>query len=119
MWVLEVLVLLLTRLLGCIDDGLRIRLRWAYHNSLWEKLLTANRFVRAAEHGCLVASRSEGYTWLPAFHAPNAAEVVNTTGAGSAFLGGFAVGLQMEEGIRGAACYGIVAASFAVEQIGR
>ena len=74
--------------------------------------------IRAAEHGCLVACRSEAFTWFPAFYAPRSTEVKDPTGAGNAFLGGFAVGLQKCGNPFEAATYGSVAASFALEQIG-
>ena len=73
--------------------------------------------VRAAEHGCLVACRS-AFTWFPAFYAPGSPEVKDPTGAGNAFLGGFAVGILKCGDVTGAASYGSVAASFALEQIG-
>lgn len=74
--------------------------------------------VRAAEHGCLVGSRSEALSWLPAFYALNAPEVVDATGAGNAFLGGFSIGLHAKLNIVDATSYGNIAASFALEQIG-
>ncbi|OCL13399.1 pfkB family kinase [Glonium stellatum] len=74
--------------------------------------------IRAAEHGCLTASRSERFTWLPAYYALNAAEVIDPTGGGNAFLGGLAIGLQETASFAEAASYGSVAASFALEQIG-
>lgn len=74
--------------------------------------------VRAAEHGCLVSCRSEGFAWVPAFYAPDSPEVKDPTGAGNAFLGGFTVGLQKHNSPSEAASYGSVAASFALEQIG-
>ncbi|KAJ5641905.1 hypothetical protein N7490_005905 [Penicillium lividum] len=79
--------------------------------------------VRAGEHGCLVQSRNISPKWLPPFYESNSVEgkassVVDPTGAGNAFLGGFAVGyIQTGEAIQ-AACYGSVAASFTLEQIG-
>ncbi|KAL8949158.1 MAG: hypothetical protein Q9222_004707 [Ikaeria aurantiellina] len=74
--------------------------------------------IRAAEHGCLISSRTEACTWLPAFYAPNASQVIDTTGAGNTFFGGFSLGLQASAGLVEAAVYGNVAASFAMEQIG-
>lgn len=75
--------------------------------------------IRAAEHGCLVACRSEeAFTWFPAFYAPQSTKVKDPTGAGNAFLGGFAIGLQQCNNPLEAATYGTVAASFALEQIG-
>ena len=45
--------------------------------------------------------------------------MVDPTGAGNAFLGGYSIGyLQTGGDIEQAACYGSVAASFALEQVG-
>ncbi|KPI45541.1 uncharacterized protein AB675_763 [Cyphellophora attinorum] len=44
--------------------------------------------------------------------------VVDTTGAGNAFLGGFAIGLWRTGDPMRAACYGAVSSSFVVQQIG-
>lgn len=84
--------------------------------------------IRAAEHGCLVMSRSQPARWLPAYyrppeHVPNASRqrefnVVDATGAGNTFLGSFAIGWQKTSDIIQAAMYGNVGASFAIEQIG-
>lgn len=74
--------------------------------------------VRAAEHGCLVVSQAAGPTWLPAFHQTDSDHVVDPTGAGNAFLGGFSIGYQKTMCYIQAAHYGHVAASFIVEQIG-
>ena len=82
--------------------------------------------VRAGDQGCFVKSHTE-QKWLPAYHAPQGdigatacvSKVVDTTGAGNAFLGGLAIGLSMvAKDATFAACVGNVAASFAVEQIG-
>ncbi|KAM3414066.1 Uncharacterized protein BST61_g10726 [Cercospora zeina] len=62
--------------------------------------------IRCAEHGCLIMAR------------PGSENVVNTTGAGNAFLGGFAIGHQETGSYVEAAKYGGVAASFVVEQVG-
>lgn len=74
--------------------------------------------VRAAEHGCLVVSRGNNATWLPAFHHSDSDRVIDPTGAGNAFLGGFAIGYLETMCYTQAAHYGQVAASFVVEQIG-
>ena len=82
--------------------------------------------VRAGDQGCFVKSQSlrKG---LPAYYAPpekpeaipHASKVVDTTGAGNAFLGAFAVGfLTSSSDAIFAACAGNVAASFVVEQVG-
>ncbi|KJX98665.1 pfkB family carbohydrate kinase like protein [Zymoseptoria brevis] len=74
--------------------------------------------VRAAEHGCLVMSHKIGAVWLPAVYPSESPKVVDTTGAGNAFLGGFAMGLLESGDFVLAAKYGQVAASFAIEQVG-
>ncbi|MCJ1444920.1 MAG: hypothetical protein MMC23_005424 [Stictis urceolatum] len=80
--------------------------------------------VRRGEWGCYIATLNSTTT-MPAYHeGPQAsARVVDPTGAGNAFLGGFCIGMldgnssKMTAIQRGAA-YGSVAASFAVEQVG-
>ncbi|KAF2681156.1 pfkB family kinase [Lentithecium fluviatile CBS 122367] len=79
---------------------------------------TGNIVIRAAEHGALSMSRTSRPTWLPAYYPKGAPEVVDTTGAGNAFLGGFIAGWQRTGDVRDAVGYGHVAASFAVEGIG-
>jgi sugar/nucleoside kinase (ribokinase family) len=49
---------------------------------------------------------------------PGSDKVVDTTGAGNAFLGGAAVGYLQHHDFSLAAAYGSVAASFAVETVG-
>ncbi|KAF2498728.1 pfkB family kinase [Lophium mytilinum] len=72
----------------------------------------------AGQYGSLTMSRSESAVWMPAFYELGATQVIDPTGAGNAFLGGFGVGLQRTETLAEAAAYGSVAASFALEQIG-
>ena len=74
--------------------------------------------IRAAEHGCFVAGGAEAPAWFPAFYATGAPKVIDPTGAGNAFLGGFTIGFQKSRNISEAACFANVAASFALEQIG-
>ncbi|KAL4964321.1 pfkB family carbohydrate kinase superfamily [Aspergillus stella-maris] len=79
--------------------------------------------IRAGENGCLVAARNISFTWLPPFYGPGAAgerdaKVVDATGAGNAFLGAFGVGYVKTGDAIEAACYGAVAASLALEQVG-
>lgn len=62
-------------------------------------------------------SKNTEATWLPAFHS-TAEKVVNTTGAGNAFLGGFAIGHDETGCYVQAARYGQIAASFMIEQVG-
>ncbi|KAM6525726.1 hypothetical protein FALCPG4_011261 [Fusarium falciforme] len=73
--------------------------------------------VRCGEHGCFTMTKDEAI-WLPSFHTAASCQIVDTTGAGNAFLGGFTVGLQTTGDLREAAILGTVAASFALEQIG-
>jgi hypothetical protein len=74
--------------------------------------------VRAAEHGCLIVSRSITPKWLPAYCDPGAKELIDNTGASNTFLGGLVVG-HGETGDRvTAAAYGVVSASLVVEQLG-
>lgn len=74
--------------------------------------------VRCAEHGCLVMSRDIAPTWLPAFFEAGSERVVDATGGGNAFLGGFAAGYEVTGSFVEAAKYGNVAASFVIEQVG-
>jgi hypothetical protein len=57
--------------------------------------------------------------WLPAYHGKDDAEtVLDPTGGGNGFLGGLAVGLARGKEIVEAAAWGVVAASFCIEQVG-
>ncbi|KAF5018782.1 hypothetical protein F66182_9232 [Fusarium sp. NRRL 66182] len=75
--------------------------------------------IRCGEHGCKILTRCRPEAeWFPAFYDSDSPKIVDTTGAGNAFLGGFAVGLQTTKDARQAAILGSVAASFALEQVG-
>lgn len=57
--------------------------------------------------------------WLPAWHTEGMAEsVIDPTGGGNGFLGGLAVGLARGKEVVEAATWGVVAASFCIEQVG-
>ena len=78
--------------------------------------------VRAGAGGCYVATRETSF-WMPAYHT-DPAKVVDPTGGGNAFCGGFSVCVA-RSGYSGnatvlkeAAAWGSVAASFAIEQVG-
>ena len=82
--------------------------------------------IRAGDQGCFVKSQTV-QTWLPAYYAPQdiveansrVSKVVDTTGAGNAFLGALTISLLTCSGDAIlAACAGNVAASFVVEQVG-
>ncbi|KAL8306022.1 hypothetical protein RB600_008749 [Gaeumannomyces tritici] len=79
--------------------------------------------VRCGEHGCVTMSQGAAGAsaeWLPPYHDAgcSAVAVVDPTGAGNAFLGGFALGLLETGDSRQAAVRGSVSASFALEQFG-
>jgi sugar/nucleoside kinase (ribokinase family) len=74
--------------------------------------------VRAGTEGCVIKSRSMRPYWPPAFYQPGDQKVIDHTGAGNAFLGGFTAGL-LQTGCPKEAChFGSVAATFALEQLG-
>jgi sugar/nucleoside kinase (ribokinase family) len=81
--------------------------------------------VRAGKDGCYGAILENGNPrdfWLPPFHQ-DSRKVVDPTGGGNGFLGGFAIGFvrSSNQGVRRvveAAVYGSVAASFCIEQVG-
>ncbi|KAK4140968.1 uncharacterized protein C8A04DRAFT_39498 [Dichotomopilus funicola] len=72
--------------------------------------------IRCGEYGCMVAARSYSTRWFPAFHGSS--RVLCATGAGNAFLGGFAVTLSTTSDLTEATIAGVVAASFVIEQVG-
>ncbi|KAJ5626498.1 hypothetical protein N7528_003925 [Penicillium herquei] len=80
--------------------------------------------IRAGEQGCLIQSWDLPPIWLPPFYdsesgyGQQAVGVVDPTGAGNAFLGGFGVGFIQTKDTVTAACFGTVSASIALEQIG-
>lgn len=79
--------------------------------------------IRAGKHGSLVTAHNLPLTWIPPFYGPEQRadrnrRIVDTTGAGNAFLGAYAVGFLQTGDVVKAACYGSVGASFALEQVG-
>jgi sugar/nucleoside kinase (ribokinase family) len=85
---------------------------------LIERLITAGAEVvalRQGERGALVQRADSGETWqIPAYSVP----VVDPTGAGNAFCGGFVAGWVESGDLRQAGLCGVVAASFLLEQVG-
>lgn len=73
--------------------------------------------IRSGELGVLILSAA-GPQWLPAFYEGRSRKVVDPTGAGNAFLGGFTVSFCESGDPREASICGTVAASFALEQFG-
>jgi sugar/nucleoside kinase (ribokinase family) len=71
--------------------------------------------VRQGEKGATIHHAESGETWhIPAFET----SVIDPTGAGNAFCGGFLAGWVQTGDLRLAGLYGTVAASFLVEQVG-
>ena len=72
--------------------------------------------LRMGERGSLVAQRgaSEAH-YIPAVAV---AELIDQTGAGNAYCGGFLVGWQRTGDVALAGCYGAAAASFTLEYVG-
>jgi sugar/nucleoside kinase (ribokinase family) len=79
---------------------------------------TGTLIVRAGVDGALAMRHDEPTVHVPAFHAKGSDKVVDATGAGNAFLGGYIAGWLREGSVKEALCYGAVASSFAIEQIG-
>ena len=71
--------------------------------------------LRMGAAGSLVAGQGEATVAVPAVIAPR---IVDVTGAGNAYCGGFLVGLAETGDLGQAGRYGAVSASFAVEQFG-
>ncbi|KAK5940772.1 hypothetical protein PMZ80_007189 [Knufia obscura] len=79
--------------------------------------------VRASEHGCLIMGEGVAAVWQGPYYDSKYAgcetgKIADTTGAGNAFLGGFAVGCDLTGDLREAGRFGSVAASLMVEQVG-
>ncbi|KAF1842052.1 Ribokinase-like protein [Cucurbitaria berberidis CBS 394.84] len=74
--------------------------------------------IRAGEHGSLATQNAAKKVWLPPYYQDGATKVVDPTGAGNTFLGGFIEGWKRSQDIAEASAFGNVAASFALEQIG-
>lgn len=90
-----------------------------FRNRLLQKLGKAIHIVvRAGEHGCFFIYDEGGSRWLPPYYKLGSPKVVDPTGAGNTFLGAVAAVLERGCSLFEAACFGTVAASFAVEQIG-
>ncbi|GAB4162954.1 MAG: hypothetical protein Fur0021_37640 [Candidatus Promineifilaceae bacterium] len=73
---------------------------------------------RGADGVLLYEREPERVTELAAFHAPGDPRVIDVTGAGDAFCGGFMVGLDRTGDPRQAACYGLASASLVIEGYG-
>lgn len=73
--------------------------------------------IRCGADGAVVFSQTGTVSWFPAYHEDTPEKVIDPTGGGNSFLGGFALGF-IENNINKAGVYGNVAAGLAIEQIG-
>jgi len=72
--------------------------------------------LRMGEKGSLAGQQGKSdLLYVPAIPV---AEIVDQTGAGNAYCGGFLVGWNRTRDLRTASCYGAVSASFALEDVG-
>ncbi|KAF8204950.1 Ribokinase-like protein [Pholiota molesta] len=76
--------------------------------------------IRSGGLGAYVKSLETQGRWIEAFWTPeDAAKVVDVTGAGNSFLGGFAAGMVLSDGdVNAATLHATVSASFIIEQQG-
>jgi sugar/nucleoside kinase (ribokinase family) len=74
--------------------------------------------VKRGADGVLLREENGRFTHLRPYHQPGDARVIDVTGAGDAFCGGFLVGLAQSKNPILAAKMGLVSASFVVEGYG-
>lgn len=77
--------------------------------------------LRSGALGCFILTSKGINEWIPAYHNENNPKrsVIDPTGGGNTFIGGFTTGFVMSEGDwRIAALCGNIAAGIAIEQIG-
>jgi len=74
--------------------------------------------IKLGPDGVLVREENGRITYLPAYYPPGSQQVIDVTGAGDAFCGGFMVGLSQTPNPVAAAKMGLVSASFALEGYG-
>lgn len=74
--------------------------------------------IKRGAEGVLVREENGRFTHLRPFHQPGDRRVVDVTGAGDAFCGGFLVGFSQTQDPIQAAKMGLVSASFVVEGYG-
>lgn len=71
--------------------------------------------LRMGENGSLVGKNSRELLHFPAYPVEH---IVDTTGAGNAYCGGFVVGFSEDQDLFQAGCYATISASFAIRQYG-
>jgi len=75
--------------------------------------------IRSGALGVCVAKPGYSPRWVEAFwQQESEGKIVDVTGAGNAFLGGFSAGLHFTKDVYEATFYASVAASFTIEQFG-
>lgn len=75
--------------------------------------------IKCGADGILVAARKNGQVYqMPPWHKAGDAHVVDVTGAGDSFCGGFIAGLSSGKELQAAAAQGLVSASFVIEGYG-
>ncbi|MCP4424336.1 MAG: carbohydrate kinase family protein [Chloroflexi bacterium] len=75
--------------------------------------------IKNGANGVLMMEGRNGHrTHLPPYHPPNDPRVIDVTGAGDSFCGGFMVGLAQTGDLIQAAQMGVVSASLAIEGYG-
>ncbi|KAI0433134.1 hypothetical protein F5Y09DRAFT_352185 [Xylaria sp. FL1042] len=74
--------------------------------------------VRCGVHGCFWMKSESEKGWVRPYHPPDSPLIKDVTGAGSAFLGAFAVCFEFGKDVKKSCAHGLIAASFAFEQFG-
>ena len=74
--------------------------------------------IKLGSQGVLVREENGRTIHLPAYYPPGSRQVIDVTGAGDAFCGGFMVGLAQTKNAVTAAQMGLVSASFVLENYG-
>ncbi|KAK6350242.1 hypothetical protein TWF696_006477 [Orbilia brochopaga] len=75
--------------------------------------------LRAGEHGCMIYGRKmDTPRWFAPYYEKGSVKVVDSIGAGNAFLGALTIGLLETGDMLEAVAYGAVAASYVIEQLG-
>jgi sugar/nucleoside kinase (ribokinase family) len=95
------------------------------HVDLWQAAETLCQWgaplvvIKNGPNGALLLQGAGGRrTQLPAYHRPGDSRIVDVTGAGDAFCGGFMVGLAQSGDPLAAARQGLVSASYVIEGYG-
>lgn len=74
--------------------------------------------VPAGKYGCLIMWKADKWRWLEPWYKAGSDQIIDATGTNNAFVGAFTVSMQRGDNFIEAACCGIIAASFAIQQDG-